>query len=103
MLSDIADAVSASEIIPDISIYEIVNDIPPEIPPRSWAYHLIPIGEGHSYAESLTSYFARLAKEHRVTPRILFNHRRIDADKEKNKHISGLVEASAGKATAQIN
>jgi AraC-like DNA-binding protein len=103
MLSDLAGIVSASEIIPGISIYEIVNDIPPEIPPRSWAYHLSPIGEGHSYAESLTSYFARLAKEHRVTPRILFNHRRINIDEEKNKHTSGLVVANAGKATAQIN
>ena len=103
MPSDLTGVVSVSEVIPGISIYEIVDSLSPEVPPRSWAYHLIPIGVGHSYAESLTSYFARLAKEHKVTPRILFNHREINSDEERNRRISGLVDTAAAKATSQIN
>jgi hypothetical protein len=95
--------ISVSEIVPNISIYEILDSIPPDLPPRSWAYRLTPIGVGYSYAESLTSYFARLAKEHKVTPRILFNGREADIEEENNRHIIGLVEANAGRATAQIN
>jgi hypothetical protein len=103
MPSEKTGVVSVSESIPNISIYEIVDSVPPNVSPRSWAYHLKPIGVGHSYAESLTSYFARLAKEHRVTPRILFNHREVDIDEKNNRHICSLVETSAVKATAQIN
>ncbi len=103
MLIEKTGVFSVSEIIPGINIYEILDGVPPNVSPRSWAYHLTPIGMGHSYAESLTSYFARLAKEHKVTPGILFNHRRVDIDEENNRHISGLLEARAGKATAQIN
>ena len=66
MPSEKTDVVSVSESIPNISIYEIVDSVPPDVSLRSWAYHLIPIGVGHFYAESLTSYFARLAKEHKV-------------------------------------
>lgn len=103
MLKERTGVVSVSKIIPSISVYEIVDSEPPEVSPRSWAYHLTPIGVGHSYAESLTSYFARLAKEHKVTPRILFSHRGVNSDEESNRSISGLVEINAAKATAQIN
>lgn len=103
MPSEKPGVVSASEIVPNINIYEIVESVPPYVPPRSWAYHLTPIGVGHSYAESLTSYFARLAKEHKVTPRILFNDREVDIDEENDRHIRGLVNVNARKATAQIN
>lgn len=103
MPSEKTGVVSVSEILPNICIYEIVDSVPPDVSPRSWAYHFTPIGVGYSYAESLTSYFARLAKEHMVTPRILFSKREVDIDEENDIHIRGLVETSAGKATAQIN
>jgi TniQ len=103
MMSEKNNVVSVSEVIPGVSTYEIVDSVPPDISPRSWAYHLTPIGIGHSYAESLTSYFTRLAREHRVTPRTLFNGRGVYIDEENTKYIGGLVETNASKATAQIN
>lgn len=94
---------SVSEVIPNISIYEIVDSVPPDVSPRSRAYHLTPIGIGHPYAESLTSYFARLAKEHKVTPRMLFDDREVDSGEENNKYVGGLVNINGGKTTPQIN
>ena len=44
---------------------------PPPLPPRSRLYHLAPIGVGHPYVESLTSYLARLSAAHAVLPRAL--------------------------------
>ena len=43
----------------------------PSIPPRSRLYRLEPIGIGTPYVESLTSYVARLALAHCVTPKAL--------------------------------
>ena len=43
----------------------------PPIPPRSRLYRLEPIGIGTPYVESLTSYIARLAAEHCITPKNL--------------------------------
>ncbi len=43
----------------------------PAIPPRSRLYRLEPVGIGTPYVESLTSYIARLAAEHCVTPKNL--------------------------------
>lgn len=43
----------------------------PSIQPRSRLYCLEPIGIGTAYVESLTSYIARLAGEHHVTPKYL--------------------------------
>lgn len=43
----------------------------PSIPPRSCLYHLDPVGVGTPYVESLTSYVARLALAHSVTPKAL--------------------------------
>lgn len=103
MPSEKTGVVPVREIVHGISTYEIVDSVLPIVSPRSWAYRLTPIGIGHSYAESLTSYFARLAKEHKVAPRLLFYRRGVDIDKENNGYISGLVETNAGKATAQIN
>lgn len=94
---------SVSDVFPNISLYEIVDSVQPDVSPRSWAYHLAPIGMGHSYAESLTSYFARLAKEHMVTPIKLFYRGQFDSDIRRNRYVSGLVETNARKATAQIN
>src|ERR1700750_2747240 len=103
MMSEKNSVVSVNEVILGVSTYEIVDSVPPDISPRSWAYHLTPIGIGHSYAESLTSYFTRLAREHRVTPRTLFRGRGVYIDEENTKYIGGLVETNASKATAQIN
>jgi TniQ len=43
----------------------------PVIPPRSRLYRLEPIGIETPYVESLTSYIARLAQVHHVTPKYL--------------------------------
>lgn len=43
----------------------------PSLPARSRLYHLEPIGIGTPYVESLTSYIARLAEAHCVTPKNL--------------------------------
>ncbi len=41
---------------------------PPIWPPRSYLYHLPPIGVGTPFVESLTGYIARLAFEHCLSP-----------------------------------
>ncbi len=51
--------------------HEIWNLTPDLIPPRSHLYYLEPIGVGTPYVESLTSYIARLALSHHVTPEAL--------------------------------
>jgi hypothetical protein len=38
------------------------------IPPRSHLYHLAPVGLGSAFVESLTSYVARLAEAHDISP-----------------------------------
>jgi AcrR family transcriptional regulator len=38
------------------------------IPPRSYLYHLPPVGLGSAVVESLTSYVARLAEAHDISP-----------------------------------
>lgn len=43
----------------------------PSLPPRSRLFRLEPVGVGTAHVESLTSYIARLAAEHCVSPRKL--------------------------------
>src|SRR6266702_5382518 len=43
-------------------------------PPRSHLYHLVPIGIGTPFVESLTSYISRLAEAHCVSLRNLVTH-----------------------------
>lgn len=44
---------------------------PPEVPPRSFLYHLEPVGIGTPYTEGLSGFIARLAQEHFFTPSVL--------------------------------
>ncbi len=55
----------------DFEVYDSCDLKRPSIPPRSRLYHLEPIGIGTPYVESLTSYIARLAEAHCLTPKIL--------------------------------
>jgi DNA-binding XRE family transcriptional regulator len=55
----------------DLVIYDSCDLIKPLIPARSRLYHLKPIGIGTPYVESLTSYIARLAEAHCLTPKLL--------------------------------
>lgn len=55
----------------NLEIYDSCDLNKPSIPPRSRLYHLEPIGIGTPYVESLTSYIARLAEAHCLTPKLL--------------------------------
>ncbi len=55
----------------DLEIYDSCDLEKPLIPPRSRLYHLEPIGVGTPYVESLSSYIARLAEAHCLTPKLL--------------------------------
>ncbi|HKQ99076.1 MAG TPA: TniQ family protein [Pyrinomonadaceae bacterium] len=103
----IGDIWSAAWLDRDIPLCEPANIESPEVPPRSWAYHIEPIGIGSSNTESLTSYFSRLAEAHCVTPRVLFRHRKIEATneafEESHNRAQGLVHPSLKAATLQIN
>src|SRR5215469_6935664 len=54
-----------------MEIYQVLDVTIPSIPPRSRLYCLEPMGVGSSSVECLTSYIARLAKEHCVTLKTL--------------------------------
>lgn len=54
-----------------LSIYGSWNMEMPFVSTRSRLYNLEPIGMGTSHAESLTSYIARLAAAHSLTPAVL--------------------------------
>lgn len=54
-----------------LETYEEWDVTIPQLPPRSRLYRLEPIGIGTPYVESLTSYIARLAEAHCVTPKSL--------------------------------
>src|SRR5260370_16980864 len=60
----------------------------PLILPRSCLYSLEPIGVGTRYVESFTSYVARLAGRHSVTPKAL---------------ITRVILPLQGKADASLN
>jgi hypothetical protein len=79
----------------------------PDVPPRSWAYHLPPIGIGTPSTESLTSYYIRLAESHLVTPRTFFINSLSKfkgvAGQAVNSYANGLLSPVATKATHQIN
>ena len=44
---------------------------PRSIPPRSYLYRVAPMGVGSANVESLTSYLARLAAAHDISPAVL--------------------------------
>jgi len=56
------------------TVYDIQDLENPLIPSRSRLYHLEPIGIGTPFVESLTSYVARLAQAHHVTPKSLVSY-----------------------------
>ena len=55
-------------------VYDVQDLEAPLIPSRSRLYHLKPIGIGTPMVESLTSYVARLAQAHHVTPKSLVSY-----------------------------
>src|SRR5260370_18266404 len=57
-----------------VTSYDLDNDHPSVCPRRSHLYHLIPIGLGTPFVESLTSYVTRLAEAHCVSLRDLITH-----------------------------
>ena len=67
----------------DLEIYESCDLGRPQFPTRSRLYSLEPMRIGTPYVESLTSYIARLAEAHCVTPRILIE-REISLFREKS-------------------
>jgi AraC-like DNA-binding protein len=90
-----------------ISICEPVNTEAPEVPPRSWAHHLMPMGIGTPDTESLTSYFIRLTESHSVTPRAFFvqgiSKDQNAVDEGKHNRSNGLVSPTERRATPQVN
>lgn len=73
----------------------------PNLPPRSWAYHLAPMNVGTSACESLTSYFIRLCESHSVTPRALFVRGLMGPNQSIDT--GGLVTPNSSAGTRQIN
>lgn len=58
--------------MPDPVIYRSWEEASPHsIPPRSYLYRLTPMGVGSANVESLTSYLARLAAAHDISPAVL--------------------------------
>lgn len=58
--------------MPDPVIYRLWEEASPRsIPPRSYLYRLTPMGVGSANVESLTSYLARLAAAHDISPAVL--------------------------------
>ncbi len=57
-----------------LTLYDLMNWEPLDIPPCSRLYHLEPIGIGTPFTESLTSYFIRLADAHSVSVNKLANY-----------------------------
>src|SRR5207253_7783175 len=54
----------------------------PQLPARSYFYHLPPLAVGSAHVESLTSYLTRLAEAHDVTPGILLSRELIPRVRE---------------------
>ena len=75
----------------DLEIYESCDLEKPKFPPRSRLYSLEPVGMGTPHVESLTSYIARLAEAHCVTPRILIE-REISLLREKYSKQKNLLK-----------
>jgi hypothetical protein len=87
----------------DVAVCEPLTTQIPQLPARSWAYHLEPIGIGTSACESLTSYVTRLSEAHCVTVRALFERKikhEVVADKGGNR---GMVEPNSRLGTWQVN
>ena len=58
--------------MPDPVVYRSWEQASPRaIPPRSYLYHVTPMGLGSAGGESLTSYLARLAAAHDISPGVL--------------------------------
>ena len=95
----------------DLEIYDSCNLEKPLIPLRSRLYHLEPIGIGTPYVESLTSYIARLAEAHCLTPIHLLKHAKDPLSnkffQQKNlfgmKHNTGEVNGIGKTALELVN
>ena len=95
----------------DLEIYDSCDLEKPLIPPRSRFYHLEPIGIGTPYVESLTSYIARLAEAHCLTPIHLLKHAKDPLSnkffQQKNlfgmKHNTGEVNGRGKTALQLVN
>src|SRR5437016_5150277 len=58
--------------MPDTVVYCSWDEASPRsIPPRSYLYRVTPMGVGSANVESLTSYLARLAAAHDISPAVL--------------------------------
>jgi TniQ len=58
--------------MPDPAVYPSWEQASPRpIPPRSYLYHVPPMGLGSAGVESLTSYLSRLAAAHDISPGVL--------------------------------
>jgi hypothetical protein len=89
----------------NVAVCEPLTGQLPQLPPRSWAYHLEPIGIGTPDCESLTSYVTRLSDAHCVTLRTLFerkiNHHSVIAEERRNNR--GLLSPNSGYGTWHVN
>ena len=95
----------------DLEIYNSCDLSKPKIPTRSRLYHLEPIGIGTPYVESLTSYIARLAEAHCLTPKLLLereiNSSNIQSSKRDNlfgiRQYSGEINGRGETASKLVN
>ena len=72
------------------------NTAKSNIPPRSRLYYLEPIGIGTPYIESLTSYVARLAKAHCLSPKLLLERgiNSFNTQSSKRNNLFGIRQYS---------
>lgn len=78
-------------------VLDLFDITPAQIAPRSRLIALEPIGIGTSMVEALTSFFSRTAREHVVSPAMLFNRIVLPLTKiELTKYSSNFYKQDAG-------
>ena len=95
----------------DLEIYDSCDLEKPTVPLRSRLYHLEPIGIATPYVESLTSYIARLAEAHCLTPKLLLereiNSSSTQSSKRNNlfgiRQYSGEINGRGETAAKLVN
>lgn len=74
---------------------------PPKVPPRSFLYHLEPVGVGTHYTESLSGFIARLAQEHFVSPSVLMKRVVIPySEGQYTRYLNGVLTNAAPAVNA---
>jgi hypothetical protein len=73
------------------------------LPPHSYFYHLDPVGAGTGLAESLTSYFSRLAEAHSVSAGVLSHHELLPLNAGRRNMFSCVVTARTRCFTSTLN